>query len=404
MPAEPDDVDARDRPLLGALVAGTLRWHFRLDWQLRELLARPLGEEEFELAALLRVGLFQLQWLRIPEHAAVSATVDAAGYLGRRYAKPLVNAVLRRFVRERDALDERMAAVPEARFSHPRWLIDAIEADWPDAVQRILDANNALPPMWLRINTLRTSIGQYTNLLAEKEIRALTAEDLPQAILLETPMATADLPGFAEGLVSVQDAAAQYAAPLMRLEKGQRVLDACAAPGGKLAHMLEICPEIIEIHGVDIDAERIASTRANLTRLGLSAKLIAADVGRPESWWDGMPFDRILLDAPCTATGVIRRHPDIKLLRKASDVATAAATQSSLLESLWPLLKPGGRLVYSTCSVLKRENEERVRAFLADHSDAIETVSGDAFVGQNLPGEANRDGFYYACIDRDHGR
>ena len=258
--------------------------------------------------------------------------------------------------------------------------------------------------MWLRVNTLRTSAREYMALLAEKGIAAQHVEDLLQGILLETPTATADLPGFAEGLVSVQDAAAQYAAPLMRLEKGQRVLDACVAPGGKLAHMLEICPAIAEIFGVDIDADRIAITGANLARLGLSAKLVVADVGRLESWWDGKPFDRILLDAPCTATGVIRRHPDIKLLRKETDVAAAAAAQKSLLDSLWPLLKPGGRLVYSTCSVLKRENTERVRAFLADHSDANATVSGEPFVGQTLPGEANRDGFYYACIDRDNGR
>lgn len=395
---------AADRALLTALVAGSLRWHHRLDWQLNELVLRPLAARDAELAALIRIGLFQLQWLRIPDHAAVAATVETAPALGKGHAKSLINAVLRRFLREREALEARMRDVPVARLSHPAWLIDAIAADWPRAAERIFEANNTQAPMWLRVNPRRGSRGSYLRELASAGIAGTAATDLPHAILLAEPVPVAELPGFGEGRVSVQDGAAQYAALLLDTRPGQRVLDACAAPGGKTAHVLESCPGIAELLAIDIDAERLATVAENLARLGLVATLFAADAAEPATWWDGRPFERILLDAPCTATGVIRRHPDIKVLRRPADVDRAAVLQSHLLRALWPLLAAGGRLVYVTCSILERENAAQVEEFVGATRGACVALPENPFAGQSLPGEANRDGFYYACIDRRDGR
>ena len=390
--AEPD-VAPRDRPLLKALVQGALRWHQRLEWQAGELTTRQLKREQAELAALLRIGLYQLQESRIPPHAAVSATVDAAALLGVPRAKGLVNAVLRRFMREREALDLRMQSVPRALFSHPPWLIDALRRDWPNDWRRVLEQNNCPPPMWLRVNLLRTSREEYLQELATAGIAAVPAADVPSAVLLAEPASTDELPGFAAGRVSVQDAAAQLAPSLLEPEPGQRVLDACAAPGGKTGHLLEACPALDELVALDRDPLRLERVRENLTRLELDAKLLAADATAPGEWWDGRAFDRILLDAPCSAVGVIRRHPDIKVLRKPGDVDRAAALQAKLLDALWPLLAPGGRLLYATCSVLARENSAQIEQFLARAPDAALVRTHSV-----LPGQTNMDGFYYACV------
>ena len=386
----------RDAPLLAALVFGALRWHHRLEWQAARLLNRPLQADQPELAALLRVGLLQLQHLRIPEHAAVSATVDAAALLGARQASGLVNAVLRRFQRERSALDAAMGAEPQARFSHPLWMIDAVRGDWPNDWQRILDANNAPAPMWLRVNRRRTGRADYLERLRAAGIEARAAPEVESAVALSEPRSVEELPGFAAGEVSVQDLAAQRAVGFLDLGPGQRVLDACAAPGGKTGHILETGS--LEVWAVDRAPDRLAKIRANLDRLGLAATLVCGDATRPDDWWDGRPFDRILLDAPCSALGVIRRHPDIKILRRPEDVARAAALQAGLLRGLWPLLSPGGRLVYATCTVLRRENDEQINAF-------VEAAAGSGPRGlvvprpyQALPGEADGDGFYYACL------
>jgi 16S rRNA (cytosine967-C5)-methyltransferase len=390
------DVAERDRPLLAALVFGALRWHYRLEWQTRRLLDRPLAAKQVELAALLRIGLLQLQELRIPEHAAVSATVDATVLLGARNASGLVNAVLRRFLREREALRRAALEVPEARFAHPAWLIDELRADYPRESEAILDANNKAPPMWLRVNLARTTRAAYLEKLAAAGAAAAAAPDVETAVRLAQPVAVDELPGFAAGEVSVQDLSAQRAAPLLGLAPGQRVLDACAAPGGKTAHILEAVSGQNEVWAVERDAERTGRIRENLDRLGFTAKLVTGDATAPGEWWDGAPFDRILVDAPCSATGVIRRHPDIKLLRRPADVERAVALQARLLRALWPLLAPSGLLLYATCSVLKRENEAQIAAFRAEEA-TIEPAAGVASL-QLLPEEAGGDGFYYAWL------
>lgn len=388
----------RDLALLKALTFGACRWHHRLEWQAAQLLSRPLARRDAQLAALLRVGLFQLQSMRVPDHAAVSATVEAAQLIGAPHAKGLVNAVLRRFLREREKLDTAMTSDREALYSHPAWMIDAIREDWPDDWEAILEANNAAPPMWLRVNRKRTTPEQYVAALAEAGIAAEASTLGPEAVLLPEARPMSQLPGYAEGEVSIQDASAQLAAPLMNLGPGQRVLDACAAPGGKTAHMLELAPELKEMWAVDRDPGRLETVQAALKRLGLAARLVRADATRTADWWDGEPFDRILLDAPCSALGVIRRHPDIKLLRTPADLERVTALQSELLAALWPLLRPGGRLVYATCTLLRRENREQIERFMRATPDARLSQEQPPF--QIKPGEADRDGFYYACVDK----
>lgn len=385
----------RDAALLRALVTGAVRWHHRLEWQLAQLVTRPLAGKESVLAALMRIGLVQLQEMRIPDHAAVAETVAAAKLIDRKHAKPLVNAVLRRFLRERDALDERMRDVPEALWSHPLWLIDAIHADWPAAAESVLDANNSQAPLTLRVNRSRTSVADYLELLEREGIEYRTYSDSPVAVELLSARPAATIPGYAEGRVSIQDRSAQRAVDFLDLTPGLRVLDACAAPGGKTAHIRETCPDLAALVAVDIDADRVATVHGYLTRLGLEATVLCADAGEPDQWWDGEAFDRILLDAPCTAVGVIRRHPDIKLHREPTDVTALAATQARLLRRLWPLVSPGGRLVYATCSFLRAETAGPARTFVNEFDDA-RLMAED----QRLPGEANCDGFYYACLKR----
>jgi len=391
------DVAPRDRSLLAALVFGALRWHHRLEWQTARLLTKPLKRDQVELGALLRIGLLQLQELRIPPHAAVSATVDAAALLELRNAAGLVNAVLRRFQRERTQLESDIQSVPEARFSHPAWLIDALRNDWPDDWTRILDANNAAAPMWLRVNLRRTTREAYLETLHAAGIAAEAAPDVATAVRLAAPEPVESLPGFTGGQVSVQDVCAQRAAPLLNLAAGQRVLDACAAPGGKTGHILETCADLAEVWAVDRDGARLARVADNLRRLELKARLVTGDATAPAQWWDGTPFDRILLDAPCSAVGVIRRHPDIKVLRRPEDVDGAVALQAKLLRALWPLLAPGGLLVYATCTVLRRENSAQIAGFRG-----VEPALDAAESWHNLPGEAEGDGFYYAGLRKPY--
>jgi 16S rRNA (cytosine967-C5)-methyltransferase len=391
----------RDASLLAALVFGALRWHYRLEWQTARLLSRPLKARQDELAALLRIGLLQLQHFRIPEHAAVSATVDAAAELGLRGAAGLVNAVLRRYQREREALDTQIAAYDEAAFSHPRWLVDTLRRERPDEWRAILEANNAAAPMWLRVNSRRLPRAEYLERLAAAGLGARPSPEVATAVVLDEPQPVVALPGFAAGDVSVQDVAAQRAVEFLDLRPGQRVLDACAAPGGKTGHILEAC-DVAEVWAVD-RAARLPLVRSNLERLGLSAKLVAGDATRPADWWDGSRFDRILLDAPCSAVGVIRRHPDIKLRRRPEDVAAVVRLQAELLRGLWPLLAPGGRLVYATCTLLMQENDAQIGTFLAaDHGrEPVPQLVGTP--RQTLPGEALGDAFYYACMTKPDG-
>jgi len=398
---EIDSSDSRDQGLIRAFVFGTLRWYHRLQWQLDQLLSRPLDQHEVELAALMRLGLFQLQWMRIPDHAAVSATVAAADLLGKARTRGLVNAVLRRFLREAEEFQRALQDSPEALYSHPLWLLEMVRADWMDNWQEIVTANNEHPPMWLRVNLSRVTRREYMLHLNEAGISASTVPGVgPGALLLEAPQPAGSLPGFKEGLVSIQDGAAQFAAGFLGIEPGHRVLDACAAPGGKTAQILETCVGLGQLLALDRDQYRLQSLAENLDRLELQGTLRHADATRPSDWWDGEPFQRILIDAPCSAVGVIRRHPDIKILRRANDMEEIVLEQAKLLRTLWPLLSVGGRLLYATCTVLKNENHYQIERFLRETPDAH--AIRQKFERQIMPGEANMDGFYYASIEKKH--
>lgn len=403
-PAQSKLADARDRAFLTALCAEGARWWLRLDKALDGLLQQPLRKREPALQALLVLGLVQLEILQLPPHAAVAATVEATRVLQRGGFSNLANAVLRRWLRERDALNARLDKDTPTRTAHPRWLVEALARDWPEHADAILAANNVPSPPMLRVNARRATREGVIGELADAGIRAQPHPWLHDALQLDAHADLARLPGFGQGHFSVQDGAAQCAADLMDLQDGVRVLDACAAPGGKACHMLERAD--LRLSALEREPARAVSIRANLERLNLACELRAGDAGEPTAWWDGKPFDRILLDAPCSATGVIRRHPDIKLHRRAGDIPQLAREQSRLLAALWPLLAPRGKLVYATCSVLREENERVVDAFLDTHPEAQSgpcnlPVGRAAGAGwQVLPGEGGLDGMYYALIEK----
>lgn len=403
-PAQARLADPRDRALLTALCNEGARWWLRFDKALDGLLQQPLRKREPALHALLVLGLVQLEILRLPPHAAVAATVEATRTLQRGGFAKLVNAVLRRWQRERETLNAQLDARPETRSAHPGWMIDAFRRDWPQRLDALLAANNAPAPPMLRVNARRATREATIAELAATGIDATPHPWLRDALTLAAHADIARLPGFAAGRFSVQDGAAQCAADLLDLRDGLRVLDACAAPGGKTFHMLERAD--IAVLALEREPARATSIQVGLKRLGLHADIRTADAGSPDDWWDGKPFDRILLDAPCSATGVIRRHPDIKLHRRAGDIAELARGQRRLLDSLWPLLATGGRLVYATCSVLREENQQVVAGFLDGHPDAraiaCQLATGHAAGSgqQILPGEDGLDGMYYAVLVR----
>ena len=402
-----DRVLTEDRALLRMLCYGALRQHWLLQFWIDKLLDRPLKKRDSIINALLAVGLYQISDTRIPDHAVVSATVEAARLLKRPKHASLINAILRKFLRDR--LFEEQPSNEEARHNHPQWLLEALAADWPDDWRSIVSANNGRAPMWLRVNARYGSASDYKERLEAQGIEGELLAAAPQAVRLAEPRPVATLPGFVEGQVSVQDAAAQLGAAWLLEGLDGRVLDACAAPGGKSAHLLELAGGGMALTCIDIDESRLASVAENLDRLGLDATLIAADASNPEEWWDGEPFSAILLDAPCSASGVIRRHPDIKLLRRPTDIKPLAGQQSKMLDALWSLLAPGGRLLYVTCSVLAAENDKVVAGFLAGNDDAkedqvlqdynIRDLMRDKACGQQiLPGTAELDGFYFAGL------
>jgi 16S rRNA (cytosine967-C5)-methyltransferase len=397
---DPDirQLEDRDRAQVHALAFGAVRGHHRHQALLQELLDRPLKGDDRLLEGLLSVGLFQLADPDQPDYAAVSATVAATRLLRQERAAGLVNASLRRYQREAPQLLERLRADAGSWHSHPAWLLQQLRTDWPDRWQEIVAANQQHPPFWLRVNRNRASVADYAaRVTTELGIGTSLLPGVPDALKLETAVPVQRLPGFAEGLVSVQDAASQLAAPLLAPKPGMRVLDACAAPGGKTTHLLECAGGDLDLTALDISAERLAQVDSNLQRLGHRATLVVGDAADPASWWDGQPFDRILVDAPCTATGVIRRHPDIKLLRRAADVPGFTSRQRLLLKRLWPLLRPGGTLLYATCSLLRAENQELVAGFLAAGVARLlpETPAPGL---QLLPGDRDTDGFYYALM------
>ncbi|MCP1728072.1 16S rRNA (cytosine967-C5)-methyltransferase [Natronospira proteinivora] len=406
LPRARQGLSARDGALLQALVFGTLRQGPRLEWILGRLLDKPLRKRDRIINAVMLLGLHQLVATRVPTHAALSETVEAARALGRPRAAGLVNAVLRRFQREKEALWEAAEAVPTARWQHPEWLIRQCQSDWPGDWEGILAAGNAPPPMILRVNQQQGGRDAFLARLAEADIEARPGPHAPDAVWLSQPCSVDQLPGFAEGLFSVQDESAQQVAGLMQLAPGQRVLDACAAPGGKTAHMLESCPDIAHMLALDVDPDRLGRVRENLDRLGLSADIRAGDVAHPESWWDGESFDRILLDVPCSGTGVIRRHPDIKYLRRSNDAAGLAEKQAAILAGAWSMLAPGGRLLYTTCSIFRQENEGVLERFLAAQPDALPqslTLPAAVPAGpgiQYLPRIDGGDGFYYGALEK----
>jgi len=399
-----------DRSLLRLLCYGTLRHHWQLQYWVDTLLSRPLRARDSTVNALIATGLYQLKQTRIPDYAVVSQTVEAARFLRRPKLAPVVNAVLRRFLRDRIA--ELAPSNDEAAHDHPQWFIDAIAADWPDDWSEILKANNERAPMWLRVNPAHGTAADYLRRLEACGMAGTLLNAAPQAVRLAEAQPVDALPGFADGHVSVQDAAAQLAAPWLLEGVSGRVLDACAAPGGKSGHLLELAGDRMALTCIDNDAARLRDVSANLDRLGLDATQLVADASNPGEWWDGTQFDGILLDAPCSASGVIRRHPDIKLLRRAGDIGEFARTQSAMLSALWPLLATGGRLLYVTCSVLAAENDAIVGRFLDANADAQENdvlqnnnirdlmrIKACGF--QILPGVEAMDGFYFACLEKD---
>lgn len=396
----PQAAKDKDRAFIQALCFGVLRHYWRLDFLLRQLASKPIRDEQVRLLALL--GLFQLEFTRVKPYAAVAETVSAAGR--KNWARPLLNGILRSYQRERDRLQSLAETDLEARYAHPAWLIERLRADWPNQFEAILLEGNRQAPLVLRVNARQADRDTYLAQLQEAGIDAKAAPFVPLGIALTDAVAVERLPGFVEGRASVQDAAAQLAAQLLAVETGQRVLDVCAAPGGKTAAILEACP--CDLVAVDIAPERTTRIHENLSRAGLEASVITGDATRPNGWWDGKPFHRILLDAPCSASGVIRRHPDIKWLRRPEDIVTLAATQSQILESVWPLLAPGGLLLYATCSVLREENEARITEFLAAHPEAAERTIADEWGRamlhgrQILPGEDGMDGFFYCLLAR----
>ena len=402
----------RDKSQIAALSFGALRWHHRHRLIIARLLQRPLRTRDRILESLLSVGLFQLSDARQPEYAAVSATVEASRHLNRSRAAGLINAALRRFQRERDTIMDMVLAQDEGRYSHPQWLIDRLRKDWPDSWAEILTTMLEHPPFWIRVNSQKSSRDDYALRLSDElGISTVTLPGFEDALRLERPIMVKELPGFSDGVVSVQDAASQLAADLLAPKSGMRVLDACAAPGGKATHLLERTHGQLDFVAVDVDQDRNALLQNNLERLGYRAEVITADALLTGSWWDGNLFDRILIDAPCSATGVIRRHPDIKFLRRAGDISMLADRQLNMLKKLWPLLKPGGRLLYATCSLLREENAGVVSRFLMQESAAreIRPLQGQVLkvgldrtdVGyQMLPGSAETDGFYYALMEK----
>ena len=394
----------KDRSLFRQLCYGVLRFQPKLQTQVKQLLSKQLKDKDQDLLMLLMLGGYQLFETRIPEHAAVDATVAAAQALKKPWAKNMVNGVLREWQRQSANLLEGLTE--QQRLAHPKWLYKAINKAWPEHASVIMDANNQHPPMCLRINSQHTDRASYIEALREVEVDAVACDFATSGLRLTQAVPVDRLPGFFEGLASVQDEAPQLSAQLLELKPGQRVLDTCCAPGGKTCHMLEEQPELAEVIGLDIDADRLERVQQNLDRLQLNAQLICADAGAIDEWWDGQPFDRLLLDAPCSATGVIRRNPDIKLHRNRDDITQLSQLQLSLLQQLWPTLKPGGLLLYATCSILPDENERVVQAFCENQADAqhraIDAPWGLArpYGRQLFPTPDGHDGFFYALIEK----
>jgi 16S rRNA (cytosine967-C5)-methyltransferase len=385
---------------------GCCRWYFALESLLEQLLNKPLKKQDLDIKCLMICALYQLRELEVAEYAVINESVSAVLIFKKPWAKGLVNAVLRGYQRKKDELEKSLtASQPNGDLAFPRWLDSEIRGQWPEQALSIFHNSNQRPPMTLRVNLAKNSRKQYLESLAQAGIGATAGGLSDSAVYLDKPTPVIDLPGFVEGKVSVQDEASQLVSNLLQLEPAQHVLDACAAPGGKSCHILESEDSLTRLTSIDISQSKLGRIRENFERLGVESNLVAADASELETWWDGIQFDRILLDAPCSATGVIRRHPDIKLLRKPEQAKSLAEIQSTLLTKLWTCLKPGGLLLYTTCSLLRQENEETIKRFL-DSTDSAkyEAITADwgvecAFGRQLLPGtNSGPDGFFYAVL------
>ena len=389
------NINDKDKALLQEICFGVLRYLPKLEWFISQLMEKPLTGKQRTLHYLIMVGIYQLLYTRIPPHAALAETVNGAVALKKPQLKGLINGVLRSFQRQQVQLEERITN-NTSQYLHPSWLLKRLQTAYPDDWQSIIEANNQRPPMWLRVNSQHHTATQYLNLLEQSEITAHLHSSHPNAIHLDEPTAVSRLPGFEDGWSTVQDVSAQGCAELLEPQNGENILDLCAAPGGKTTHILELAPKA-NVIAVDIDELRLKRVKENLIRLKQHAVVIQGDGTQPETWAQGQQFDRILLDAPCSATGVIRRHPDIKWLRRDSDINELAQLQSQILEAIWPYLKPGGTLVYATCSIMPEENGKQIQSFLSKHNDACLNDGTDAGL-QILPSTNGGDGFFYARL------
>ena len=409
--------DSRDRGLSNEIVNGVLRWRWQLEFLISSLLSKPLKQKDIDIQLILLMALYELIECRTPDYAIINEAVELVRKSGKKWAASLVNAVLRRFTREKEKL---LSSIDDeqARYSHPYWILKKIKADWPEDWQKILQANNQRPDFWLRVNQRQSSSAQYKSALKEQEIESESSALADHALKLAQGIDVRLLPGFAEGVLSVQDVGAQLTAELLDVSDGHRVLDLCAAPGGKTCHLLERYKNIEYMVAVELDEKRMQRVSENLQRLnfsdetGASAKLelIVADARDHEKWWDGKAFDRILIDAPCSASGVIRRHPDIKTLRRESDIEQLVALQSEILLSAWQMLKPGGELLYITCSVFKDENQNQIAYFIeqiAQSKDDVAEIKINTDWGKScdygrqlFPGEQDADGFYFCKLKK----
>ncbi len=400
---QPTISETKDRAFIQALSYGILRDYSVLTWISEQLLAKPLRNKDFDIQLLILVGLYQLRSTRVQTHAAVAETVAAADH--KSWAKAVVNAVLRQYLRQQSTIEQNLTSHTVVISNHPQWLLTLIQQNWAEQATELIRHNQLPPPMSLRVNRLRCDRAQYAQLLDQHSLAYYLSPICDTAIELHTPVAVEQLPNFAEGWVSVQDTAAQLAVALLNLQPNQRVLDLCAAPGGKSAAILEAFPSI-KLTAIDHDPLRLARIYQNCQRLQLTVDAKVGDGLRPEEWWDGQLFDRILLDAPCSALGVIRRHPDIKWLRRPNDLIAIQQLQWQLLTKAWSLLKIGGEFVYATCSIHKAENEKLIQSFLIQQSNAIELPIiaewgiATSVGRQILTGQFNMDGFYYARLKK----
>ncbi len=401
--------NSRDQGLCSELCYGFCRYYFLLLSELKPLLQKPLKGKDLDIQLILLLGLYQIRFMRIDDHAAVNETVNLVVHQRKKWARGLVNAVLRNYLRahsSEDPLNRAKLNAYEHVIAYPQWMQDQFKADWGADSETLMQAANQSPPMVLRVDIRQISRDTYLEKLQAQQIQAVAHELIGTAIILKQALSVDKIPGFNKGLVSVQDSSAQIAADLLDCQPATRVLDACAAPGGKTLHILQSA-DGLEVFALDKDEQRLQRVDQNIQRAGLTAKLIHADAAQTASWFDGIQFDCILLDAPCSASGIIRRHPDIRILRKPDDIPQLVKQQKALLDALWPLLNEGGRMLYSTCSIFQAENELQIANFCDRQADCVELPINSVQWGvqrpygrQILPGFTDMDGFYYALLEK----